>query len=99
MNSGLTYQSLNETSSPPMPVIVTIQQVNGVVQGEVDRDLLVVGGSLSLPEHRGPMSVPDALAEAQEIASLLKPIGGSGVYIRLAERALWDRRWGELLRL
>jgi hypothetical protein len=79
-----------------MPIVVTISRTNGMVQGEIDRKLLVIGGSISLPEHRGPMSVPDALTKAQELAAILKPAGGSGVYIQIAEAQLWNETWGEL---
>lgn len=38
-----------------------------------------------------------ALTKAQEIGSLLKPGGDSGVCIRIADPDLWDPNWGQLL--
>jgi hypothetical protein len=38
-------------------------------------------GNVRLWEHRGLMSVSDALADAQEIGDVLSSQGGSGVYI------------------
>ena len=96
MTTRPIFHVLRSDDLPPSPVVVTISHTNGTVQGEIDRELLVVGGSISLPEHRGPMSVPDALTEAQEIALLLKPVGGSGVYIKITDAQLWNETWGEL---
>lgn len=93
-----TYEQLQSPEDADEAVLVSVFSAGGKTFARVERRLLIVAGSVAAAETDGPLTVPDALEEAERVLEACRPYGLTKIVVRLDDNARWQPQWGKLVR-